>query len=249
MRTFGLIGRSLEHSFSPSYFAQKFAENQLLDCSYSVFPLRDISEFTELLGSHHTLEGLNVTIPYKEEIIPFLDELHPDAESVGAVNCIKITRLNSRLHLTGYNTDIYGLELSLQRFCRGTIPPTLILGSGGASKAASFIMKKHDVEFKIVSRNPQAPQVSYLDLKHLISDYSLIINCTPLGMYPDVDHCPDLPFEKMGASHFVFDTIYNPANTLLMKRCEERGAKTMNGLEMLHLQADKSWEIWNYNSE
>ncbi len=247
MRLFGLIGYPLGHSFSQKYFSEKFIREGITDARYELFPLPDISGLKQVLKDHPDLCGLNVTIPYKESVIPFLDELDETAKAVGAVNCIRIR--NGRL--TGFNTDVYGFEKSL----RGAVSDfytfksgrALILGTGGASKAVAFVLRKSGMAYQFVSRiaNPDVDLLSYEDLGQLYwSLYRLIVNTTPLGMYPNVETCPELPFEKLSSQHLVFDLVYNPPQTLLLQRSLTQGASVQNGLEMLQLQAEKAWEIW-----
>jgi len=243
LKKFGLIGFPIEHSFSKKYFIEKFQKENLIDCDYENFPIENISEFPSLIKSHPDLLGLNVTIPYKEQVIPLLDELDMTAKEIGAVNTIKI--LNGKLQ--GFNTDVYGFMQSLLPLLETFHTLALVLGTGGSSKAVAFGLKKMGIDFRFVSRNPEmANELSYADLdKDLIRLYKIIINCTPVGMFPNVDECPPLPFEYLTPSHLLFDLIYNPEETLFLQNGKSQGAKTKNGLEMLQLQAEKSWEIWN----
>jgi shikimate dehydrogenase len=247
---YGLIGYPLTHSFSKAYFSEKFAREGI-NADYELFPLENIGQLPGLLREHPGLRGLNVTIPYKEAVIPYLDALNDVAEGVGAVNVIKI----AEGRLTGYNSDVYGFEISLRRQYERTFPGhdittetglALILGTGGAAKSAAWVLGRLGIGFRFVSRNNNAPDtLAYSDLKGL--DFTCvrwIINTTPLGTFPAVNQCPKLPFHALSSQHLVFDLIYNPAETLLLHRAKSRGCTIQNGLEMLHLQAEKAWEIW-----
>jgi len=239
----GLIGYPLSHSFSPSYFAEKFAQLNIYDSEYLAYSIDDISKINSIFESGVT--GLNVTIPYKEQVIQFLDELSDEAAQIGAVNTIKIE--NGRK--VGYNTDVYGFQASLlEQIGEANIERALILGSGGASKAVKFVLRKLGIEFKIVSRKEQYLTYSNVN-KEIIQNHKLIINTTPLGMYPNVDNCPALPYEGLSEYHFLYDLVYNPEKTLFLKKGEASGASIKNGNDMLILQAEKSWEIWNENSK
>jgi shikimate dehydrogenase len=241
-KTFGLIGRSLRHSFSPTYFQSKFEKEGINDCSYFAFELSEISKFCELLLSEKNIYGLNVTIPYKESILPFLDELSDNARQIGAVNTIKFENGKT----IGHNTDVIGFEKSLLPLLKKYHHHALILGTGGAAKAVEFVLKKLKISYQYVSRNKTKNTFSYEDLtKEILDKHTVIINTTPLGMHPDVDTYPNIPFEFLNESHLVFDLIYNPAETRLMALAKERGATVKNGLEMLEIQAEESWKIWN----
>lgn len=247
---YGLIGKSLSHSFSKRYFSEKFGRESI-DAQYELYELTDISEFPDLIKSLPTLRGLNVTIPYKAEVIPYLDWLSHEAETVGAVNTI---RREADGKLSGHNSDIYGFRDSVLDLLHGHEPEAaLILGTGGAGKAVAYTLKRmlgvDDLLW--TSRKPAGnDQVSYAELAKIDwSKYSLIVNTTPLGMYPKIDATPDLPWDKLSAKHYIIDLIYNPAETKLMKLAAERGAKTCNGLDMLIGQAEKSWEIWQNMDE
>ena len=239
---YGLIGYPLGHSFSKIFFTEKFAREGIAGARYELFPLPEIANFPALLAENPGLRGLNVTIPHKQKVIPFLDELAETARAVGAVNCIAFR--NGRL--VGHNTDVFGFEKSLRNTGRTDFGQALLLGTGGATKAVKFVLKKMGVPSLSVSRRPQgAGEVAYDALNRLnFNDFRLIVNTTPLGMTPDVDTCPPLPFERLTAAHLVFDLVYNPPETLLLREAKLRGAATMNGLEMLHLQAERAWDIW-----
>lgn len=246
IKVFGLIGYPLTHSFSESYFRQKFQQENITDAVYKVFPLPEIEDFITLQEKEKALRGLNVTIPYKEKIIPFLDRLDEEASRVGAVNTIKFS--NGRK--TGYNSDIYGFEHSLLPLLQPHQTEALILGTGGASKAVSYVLKKLGISYHFISSSKRTDHtLPYADLSDaLIRKSTLIVNTTPLGMYPDTGKAPDLSYEAIGDKHLLYDLIYNPEETLFLQKGKEKGARIKNGLEMLYLQAERSWEIWNSDS-
>lgn len=238
MKRFGLIGRNISYSFSENYFEQKFKTEKIEDFNYSIFDLDEISEVKKLFEIPE-LKGLNVTIPYKEMIIPFLDELSAEANTIGAVNCIGIVNGIK----IGYNTDVYGFENSLRNFLDNFDLNALILGDGGAAKAVKFVLNQMNINFKTVSRKGE---FNYSDLNESeINNHRLIINCTPLGTFPNLDSKPEIPYRFLTSGHYLFDLVYNPEKTEFLKSGERRGAKIKNGYEMLQLQAEKSWEIWS----
>jgi shikimate dehydrogenase len=244
LRLYGLIGWPLGHSFSKKYFGEKFEREGIHDVRYELFPLENIADLPALLTQNPALRGLNVTIPYKESVIPFLDDLDETAQAVGAVNCIKV--LENHL-LIGYNTDVVGFEKSLpkEQVERWQVErnTALILGTGGASKAVAFVLKKLKIPFKFVSRNPHGEdEVSYESF--IVHSSSFIVNTTPLGTFPQVEEMPPLPIDLFKPDMFVYDLIYNPAETLLLREAKSRGCVIKNGLEMLELQAEAAWEIW-----
>jgi shikimate dehydrogenase len=242
MRLFGLIGHPLSHSFSKKYFTEKFEKEGRADCRYELFPIESIKEIPALLKQYPDLLGLNVTIPYKEQIIPFLNERNNIVEQINACNCIHI----SKGKLKGYNTDVAGFELSLQPQLRLHHKKALILGTGGASKAVEFVLRKKGIAIHYVSRKEQPGYYTYEQLTPaLMADHTLIINTTPVGMYPSVDESPPIPYGSLTASHYLFDLVYNPAKTLFLQKGQERGAAIKNGEEMLVIQAEESWKIWN----
>lgn len=247
MKGYGLIGFPLTHSFSSRYFADKFKKESIADCYYRNFPLEHIKKLPVLISENPDLQGLNVTIPYKEQVIAFLDELDEGAMAVGAVNTIKIFRTADSIHLKGYNTDVYGFRTSIQSLLKPVHNKALILGTGGASKAVSFVLKGLGIRTIFVSRNPRENEhIAYHDLTgETITSCLLIINTSPVGMYPHVNECPDIPYQHVTNQHVLYDLIYNPPETEFMKRGRKRGAVTLNGYEMLHHQAEKAWEIWN----
>ncbi len=243
MLNFGLIGRSLSHSFSKSYFDKKFKELGLQDHAYLNFELKTIDEFKKVLKTEN-LKGLNITNPYKEEIIPFLDELSIEAKEIGAVNCIKIENGKA----IGYNTDAYGFGQSIKPFLDTTHERALILGTGGAAKAVAYSIKKigPEVFYATTSAKKNATTFFYNEINdRMMTAFKLIINTTPLGLFPNINEAPALPYHLFTDKHLAYDLIYNPEQTLFLKQAKEKGAITMNGLSMLHLQAEKSWEIWN----
>jgi len=247
MRLFGLIGYPLSHSFSASYFARKFAEENIVDSDYQLFPITDISGLSNLLTSKTELLGFNVTIPYKIAVLPYLDQLSTEARAVGAVNCVKIERDGPDVKLTGYNTDIFGFRESLLPYLKPHHTKALVLGTGGAAKAVCFTLQQLGITFTMVSRNADVKGIlSYRQLtQNIISEHLLIINTSPAGMYPHTDTCPEIPYRYLTPRHVLYDLVYNPTETLFMQQGQKAGAEVSNGLRMLELQAEKSWEIWN----
>ena len=239
MRHFGLIGRELGHSFSAKFFNGKFA-SEGIDADYKLFELENIEELTKLLAST-PLNGFNVTIPYKESIIPYLSELSTTAREVGAVNCVEVRDGK----LIGHNTDAAGIEASLHWLDLAEGTKALVLGSGGASKATQYVLRKLGIEFKVVSRDADRGDITYAELTpEVIAEHKLIINTTPVGMSPNVEAAPQLDYEYIGSEHRVFDLVYNPAQTEFLRRAKEQGASTMGGILMLQTQAIASWHIW-----
>ncbi|MGE5519302.1 MAG: shikimate dehydrogenase family protein [Candidatus Dadabacteria bacterium] len=242
MKKYGLIGRTLSHSFSKNFFDKKFASERIKNCSYENFELKQIEEFPKLLKTNVELKGVNVTIPYKEEIIQYLTYKNEIVEEIGACNCIKITGDN----LTGYNTDAIAFRKSLEKQLKPNHKRALIFGSGGASKAIQYSLKSLNIEYFVVSRRKQEGGLGYEDLgDQVLATHHLLINTTPLGMYPNVNQDPPVPYIYLTKQHFVFDLIYNPEKTKFMREAEKRGAQVSNGYEMLVLQAEESWRIWN----
>ncbi|MCW3076350.1 MAG: aroE [Bacteroidetes bacterium] len=241
---FGLLGKTLSHSFSKDYFEKKFGQLNLNNHAYINFEINSIDEFPALIKEHDNLKGLNVTIPYKEQIIPFLDALSADAKEIGAVNCIEFKNKK----LTGHNTDHYGFRQSIKPFLEPQHERALILGTGGSSKAVAFALKNIGVEvfFVTTSEKKDSNYFFYSDLNEMIMNaFKLIINTTPLGMKNSLNGSPPIPYEFLGPQHLCYDLIYNPDETLFLKQAQIKGATTMNGLSMLKQQAEKSWEIWN----
>lgn len=244
-RLYGLIGYPLIHSFSQNYFNQKF-EAEGIDAKYVNFEIADIGELMEVVSENANLCGLNVTIPYKEQVIPYLDEIDEDAAKIGAVNVIKFIRGKNSLKFKGYNSDIIGFCDSLKPLLKPEHKKALILGTGGAAKAVYHGLINLGIEPMYVSRSKREGMLTYGDLSSSVMDeYKVIVNTTPLGMYPHVDECPNIPYHLLTSEHLCYDLLYNPDVTLFMKRAEEQGATIKNGLEMLLLQAFAAWNIWN----
>lgn len=247
MRRFGLIGYPLEHSFSKIYFTEKFESENIENCQYMNFPIESVDKLTALISENKDLVGLNVTIPYKEKVIQYLDAIDNTAKEIGAVNTIKIDRLQSGYKLVGYNTDAYGFHSSLVPHIKKVHKKALILGTGGASKAIAYVLNMLGIQYIYVSRNPRMENhISYKDLdSDLMDNCKIIINTTPLGMYPEVNKSPDIPYESITTDHLLYDLVYNPEMSKFLEKGAKRGAFIKNGLLMLHLQAEKAWEIWN----
>lgn len=247
MKTFGLIGYPLSHSFSADYFNRKFNNEGITDSEYQLLPLQNIELFDKLISENKNITGLNITIPYKKSIIKYLDLLDDEAEKIGAVNTVKIIKNDCNLQLIGYNTDAAAFEKSISKIKNIKQKKALILGTGGAAKAVEFVLKKMNIDYIFVSRNLKAVNIiSYSDIdKNIIDEYKFIINATPIGMFPDVEKYPDIPYHFIGKNHVLFDLIYNPYETLFMKFAKAQGAEIFNGLEMLKLQAELSYLIWN----
>lgn len=244
MRRFGLIGFPLSHSFSPAYFSTKFNSEGYTDCLYEAFPIKSVEELTSLLADNPDLEGLNVTIPYKKDVLPFLHHRTKEVKQMGACNCIRI----QNQMLTGYNTDVIGFEKSLLPHLTNAHSKALILGTGGSAAAVEFVLRKLQIAFLFVSRNTQkgSSNLTYNEISSsILNEYKLIINTTPLGMYPDIQQCPDIPYEYLTKDHYLYDLVYNPEETLFLKKGAEKGAITKNGSDMLVIQAEESWKIWN----
>ena len=245
IQRFGLIGYPLSHSFSEKYFAAKFAAEGILGCAYRNYPIPEIAHLEGLLDDEPALRGLNVTIPYKERIIPYLDEIDGEARDVGAVNTVKITRAGGRLKLKGYNTDVYGFRESLYPILEGRNDQALILGTGGASKAVAYVLDQLGIKYQFVSRKYTPGQLQYRDLcLAIIKNVTVIINTTPLGTYPDTSSFPDIPYDILTPEHLLYDLVYNPPETAFLRLGKQKGARIKNGREMLELQAERSWEIW-----
>lgn len=242
MKTYGLVGKNIDYSFSRTYFTEKFKRENIA-ANYRNFDLEDISQFPQILEKNPNISGLNVTIPYKQAVIPFLDKLSADAEKIGAVNTIKIEKDRS---LTGHNTDFTGFRESLQELLKEHHRKALILGTGGASKAVAYALEDLGIQYKFVSRKAGNDRLDYAAIdQRLLQEFSIIVNCTPLGTFPDIEKHPPLPFQYINSDHLVYDLIYNPESTKLMDLARKQGASVSNGLKMLVLQAEAAWRIWN----
>jgi shikimate dehydrogenase len=241
MRRYGLIGRTLKHSFSQTYFTGKFKASGIEDAVYENFELPTIEVFSTLLIAHPDLKGLNVTIPYKEDVLPFLSSMNEVVKKIGACNCIKITGEN----LAGFNTDVVGFRQSLEPKLKPHHKKALVLGTGGAAKAIWYVLDELGIDYKKVSRGKTGADLTYEEITpQVLDEHLLIVNTTPLGMYPNTDAAPVLPYEAISANHFLFDIVYNPEKTAFLEKGESQGAQTCNGYEMLIGQAEESWRIW-----
>lgn len=244
MDKYGLIGKNISYSFSKDFFNKKFEVEAIKNASYHNFDIESILDFPKVLKDHPELKGLNVTIPYKELVIPYLDKLDKKAKKIGAVNTIKISKKGK---LTGYNTDYYGFKKSLKPFIKPHHKKALILGTGGASKAIAYALKKMKIDYSFVSRNAsEHATYTYHELsENDIKNNQILINCTPLGTFPNIEACPNIPYQAISSQHILFDLIYNPIETKFLALGKAKNATTINGLKMLELQANKAWEIWN----
>jgi shikimate dehydrogenase len=248
MRKFGLIGYPLGHSFSKKYFTEKFSVEKIEDCSYNNYPLETIDQLPGLILDRE-IEGLNVTIPYKSAVIKYLDRIDPEAFAIGAVNVIRITRSGDRTKLAGFNSDTAGIRDTLYPVIGPGIKNALVLGTGGGSKAVCYVLREINVHYNLVSREKKPGCLIYSDITpEIINNSQLLINTTPLGMYPDTAGKPDIKYDLLNCSHILFDLVYNPEITTFLRMGKERGCTVLSGLKMLHSQAEKSWEIWNDNS-
>lgn len=245
-KVYGLIGYPLSHSFSMNYFNNMF-EAESLDAEYVNFAIPDIGDLMEVIAENPNLAGLNVTIPYKEQVIPYMNEMDPEAAQIGAVNVIKLIKgKDGDIKLKGFNSDVMGFQSSIAPLLNSKRTRALILGTGGASKAINRGLLNLGVETTYVSRNRKDGVITYADLTpEVMAEHKIIVNCTPLGMYPNVEECPDIPYEYLTPEHLCYDLIYNPDTTTFMKKSRAYGAEVKNGLEMLLLQAFESWNIWN----
>lgn len=242
----GLIGYPLSHSFSKKYFGEKFKEEEIIGYNYELFPLPTIEDLPQLIAAHPNLLGLNITIPYKQDALPYLDVISEEAQKVGAVNTIKF----HNGQLKGYNTDVYGFEISLRKLLATAKTPfhqmnALVLGTGGAAKAVTYVLDKLQIKAQLVSRSEKKGQITYQDIdEECMQKHQIIVNTTPLGMSPNIDNAPDLPYNHLSDQHFLYDLVYNPEVTKFLQMGLNNNSKIMNGLEMLYLQAEKSWSIW-----
>jgi shikimate dehydrogenase len=246
MRKFGLIGYPLGHSFSKKYFTEKFINEQINDCSYENFPLINLSQFHDLIFKEPDLCGLNVTIPYKSDVISLLDRISPEADEIGAVNVIKISRLKGNIKLSGFNSDVTGIRDSLLPYITQNVRNAVVLGTGGSSRAVCWVLKKLGLNITVVSRIAKPGIIAYSDIdSQMIRNADVIVNTTPLGMFPDIESRPDIDYRLLNSKHILFDLVYNPELTSFLKMGWEQGCKTISGIKMLHSQAEKAWEIWN----
>ena len=246
MRKFGLIGYPLGHSFSKKYFSEKFKREKIHDCSYELYPIPTLDHFMDLVTGTPELCGLNVTIPYKPEIIRYIDHIEPEAGEIGAVNVLKIKREDKKITIHGFNSDITGIRNTLSQWLVGNIKKALVLGTGGSSLAVKYVLKKSGIEVLQVSRTAKQGVITYHDVDaEILEDNKLIINTTPLGMYPDTESKADIPYNNLSSGHILFDLVYNPEETSFLKMGKERGCVILGGLPMLYSQAERSWEIWN----
>jgi len=260
MKHYGLIGYPLTHSFSKKYFTEKFKKKGLADHVYDLFEIKNLSDFPELLRANAKLCGLNVTVPHKIGVLRYMDWISEEARMVGAVNCIRITPESPVLaafsgevgikdhdfKLEGFNTDVYGFEHSLKPLLKHHHKKALLLGNGGAARAVKCVLDNLSIDYQLVTRRRDTKSILYAELTpQIMADHTLIINTTPVGTYPNVDECPAIPYEHITNKHLLYDLIYNPEQTLFLKKGHDLGATTKNGYEMLVLQAEKSWEIWN----
>ena len=245
MDKYGLIGYPLGHSFSVNFFNQKFSDEGI-NAKYINFEIPTIDQIIEVVSANPELKGLNVTIPYKERVIEFLDQLSPEARAIGAVNVIRVSNENGKIHMKGFNSDVIGFTNSIEPMLENYHKKALVLGTGGASKAICYGLKSLGLETVCVSRYERPETICYRDITpDVVQEYNVIVNCTPVGMFPHSNKCPQLPYDALNDKNILYDLIYNPDETLFMKRGAERGAQVKNGLEMLLLQAFASWEIWN----
>lgn len=246
MRTFGLIGFPLSHSFSKKFFTEKFANEKIAHCTYELFPLTHIDEFVKLVSDQPDLTGVNVTIPYKVQVLPFLDEVEEAAKEIGAVNCIHIGRKNAERWIKGYNTDAYGFAESLKPLLKDHHQKALIFGDGGAAKAVKYVLTQLQIPYQVVVRNPAPDAILYSAVtEEVLKEYQLLINTTPLGMSPNLDSCPPIPYQFVTHQHLAYDLVYNPEETKFLSLVKAQGGTIKNGLEMLYLQAERSWYIWH----
>lgn len=247
IKTYGLIGKTLTHSFSSKYFEQKFKQENIVNTRYLHFELNEVKDIHDLIKKHPDLVGLNVTIPYKKSIIHHLDEIDKYSMFIGAINTIKILRKKDKVFLSGYNTDAYGFEKTLFPILQPHHQRALVLGTGGASKAVVYVLRKNGIAYKEVTRSPyKSNQLEYgMISENILRKYNIVINTTPVGMYPDVKALVNIPYEFINENNLLYDLVYNPEETQFIKEGKARGAITMNGLKMFELQAEQSWKIWN----
>jgi len=246
MKLFGLIGNPLTHSYSEKYFIEKFKKENISDCEYRLFPIKSIAQLPDLLKNNPDLLGLNVTTPFKKEVLNYIDEPDIIVKGIESANTIKIEKKQGKFFLKAYNTDIYGFYHSFQPLLKTYHKKALLLGTGGGASAVEFILQLLKIEYLIVSRTPTKKQISYDEIdKSIIQNHQLIINATPVGTFPNINQSPEIPYQFLTSEHFLFDLVYNPSETEFLKQGKKQGAKIQNGMQMLKLQADKAWELWN----
>lgn len=246
MKTYGLIGYPLSHSFSKKYFTEKFINEEIKDRQYELFPIENVKSLSDLLMENETLAGLNVTIPHKVGVLPFLNEIEEAAEKIGAVNCICVKRFEGETYLKGFNTDAYGFEASLKPLLTKHHTKALVFGDGGAAKAVKYVLEKLHIAYQIVVRKPAEGAILYNEITpEILQEHKLLINTTPLGMSPNVDTYPEIDYAKLDKGHLAYDLVYNPLETAFLSKAAAQGAQIKNGLEMLYKQAEKAWAIWN----
>jgi shikimate dehydrogenase len=246
MRKYGLIGYPLGHSFSKTYFTEKFLREHISGCSYENFPIADLKLLPKLLADEQELQGLNVTIPYKSEIFSYIDRLDPEAGEIGAVNVLKIKRSEGMIHLSGFNSDVTGISDTLKPYLNRNLKNAIVLGTGGSSRAVCHVLRKSGVNILQVSRNKRPGILGYSDLdSSVFSDAGLIVNTTPLGMFPHTETKPEINYSLLNENHTLFDLVYNPEITSFLRSGIKRGCSAITGLKMLHSQAERAWQIWN----
>lgn len=245
MKKLGLIGFPLGHSFSKKYYLEKFDRENIADINYDLYSIEDIREFEQIFNDQN-FYGVNVTIPHKINVLPYLHELSPEAEAIQAVNCIQIKHTATGPFLKGFNTDVFGFKESLKPLLEQQHTKALILGNGGAAKAVEYALNELGITYKFVSRHKNEKNLIYSEVDDtILNEYYIIINCSPVGTFPNIEDAPNIPYQHIGHKHLLYDLVYNPAETAFLKKGKNNGAKIKNGLEMLELQAEKNWEIWN----
>lgn len=246
MKLYGLIGQSLAHSLSPQIFSEIFRKENQTDVEYRLFPMKDLSQLWKLLQENPELCGFNVTIPFKQLIVPYLDETDKISAETGVVNTVKVIRSHHNISLSGYNTDVIGFEKTLTGYVKVQNVKALVLGSGGVSKSVEYVLKKLNISYLTVSRKASPYTITYEQLnEEIIRSHQLIINCTPLGMFPYQHTYPKIPYNFLDSGHYLYDMVYNPAETVFLKKGLEKGSFVKNGIEMLHIQAKEAWKIWS----
>ena len=249
MRKYGLIGFPLGHSFSKKYFTEKFLVQHVSECSYDNYPIKSLDGLTKLIESDQELAGLNVTIPYKTEIIRLLNKIDPEAEEIGAVNVVKITWSSGLFMLSGYNSDATGIRDTLSPYITDNVRNALILGTGGSSRAVNYVLGKFGLNVKLVSRERKPGILAYSDItRSILENTHLIVNTTPLGMFPNVEGSPEIDYSGLNGNQILFDLVYNPEITTFLRKGAEKGCNVISGIKMLYSQAEKSWDIWNDDS-